>query len=282
MGFSGSFAIFKKEVKKFIIENDVALSCLWCLIDIIHWMYYCNLLYSEAIVRKCSPEIRDASQFRVVTGSSIDLAPDRRQVNARANVCLLTNERRTKRETSTYSWYKERYCKCHLYMYSGFNVFTSCHVHWSQYNGGSLGWMRVLGFTADQLMWSTIVHHIPTWREPSPLRDVMRRLWTCTLWNVDCLHANWLIRCIWIAVSAAFIENNAHPVCIVNDKIPLGCGGRQTRVTVTHDVVDDNLGCGRRHLSVNISNHIKRVLICGRWISHGQLFTSEPWEISAN
>ena len=53
---------------------------------------------------------------------------------------------------------------------------------------------------------------------------------------------------------------------------------RRTNASGTHDVVDDNLGCGRRHLSVNISNHIKRVLICGRWISHGQLFTSEPWE----
>ena len=28
MGFSGSFAMFKKEVKKFITENDVSLSCL--------------------------------------------------------------------------------------------------------------------------------------------------------------------------------------------------------------------------------------------------------------
>ena len=56
MGYNGSFAMFKKEVKKFIIENDVSLSCLWCLIDIIHWMYHCNLLYSETIVRKCSPE----------------------------------------------------------------------------------------------------------------------------------------------------------------------------------------------------------------------------------
>ena len=53
---------------------------------------------------------------------------------------------------------------------------------------------------------------------------------------------------------------------------------RTTKASGTHDVMDDNLGCGRRHLSVNISNHIKRVLICGRWISHGQLFTSEPWE----
>ena len=56
MGYNGSFAMFKKEVKKFIIENDVSLSCLWCLIDIIHWMYHCNLVYSETIVRKCSPE----------------------------------------------------------------------------------------------------------------------------------------------------------------------------------------------------------------------------------
>ena len=40
MGYNGSFAMFKKGVKKFIIENDVLLSC--------------NLLYSEAIVRKCS------------------------------------------------------------------------------------------------------------------------------------------------------------------------------------------------------------------------------------
>ena len=28
MGYNGSFAMFKKEVKKFIIENDVSLSCL--------------------------------------------------------------------------------------------------------------------------------------------------------------------------------------------------------------------------------------------------------------
>ena len=84
--------------------------------------------------------------------------------------------------------------------------------------------------TVDQLMWRTIVHHIPRWREPSPLRDFMRRLWPFTLWNVDRLHANWLIRCIWIAVSVVFMENNAHPVCIVDDKIPLGCGGRQKRV----------------------------------------------------
>ena len=100
-------------------------------------------------------------------------------------------------------------------------------------------------YTVDQLMRSTIVHHIPRWRESSPLRDFMRRLWTCTLWNVDCLHANWLIRCIWIAVSVVFKEINAHPVCIVDDKIPLGCGGRQTRVarmmwwTIIWDVGDD-------------------------------------------
>ena len=99
--------------------------------------------------------------------------------------------------------------------------------------------------TVDQLMWSTIVHHIPRWREPSPLRDFMRRLWTYTLWNVDCLHANWLIRCIWIAVSAVFMEKNAHSVCFVDDKVPLGCGGRQTRVarvmwwTIIWDVGDD-------------------------------------------
>ena len=53
---------------------------------------------------------------------------------------------------------------------------------------------------------------------------------------------------------------------------------RTTNASGTHDVVDDNLGCGRRHLSVNVSNLIKRVLIYGRWISHGQLCTSEPWE----
>ena len=46
--------MFKEDVKKFIIANDVSLSCLWCLINIIHWMYYCILLYSETIVRKCS------------------------------------------------------------------------------------------------------------------------------------------------------------------------------------------------------------------------------------
>ena len=46
----------------------------------------------------------------------------------------------------------------------------------------------------------------------------------------------------------------------------------------TRDVVDDDLGCGRRHLSVNVSYPIKRVLTCVRWISHGQLFTSEPWK----
>ena len=57
MGYNGSFAMFKKEVKKFIIENDVSLSCLCCLINIIHWIcYYYNLLYSAIIVRKCSLE----------------------------------------------------------------------------------------------------------------------------------------------------------------------------------------------------------------------------------
>ena len=56
MGYKGSFAMFKKEATKFIIENDVSLSCLWCLTNIIHWMYYCNLMYSETIVRKCSLE----------------------------------------------------------------------------------------------------------------------------------------------------------------------------------------------------------------------------------
>ena len=51
MGFNGSFAMFKKGVKKFIIENDVSHSCLWCLINIIHWIcYYCNLFYSATIV----------------------------------------------------------------------------------------------------------------------------------------------------------------------------------------------------------------------------------------
>ena len=28
MGYNGSFVMFEKEVKKFIIENDVSLSCL--------------------------------------------------------------------------------------------------------------------------------------------------------------------------------------------------------------------------------------------------------------
>ena len=99
--------------------------------------------------------------------------------------------------------------------------------------------------TVDQLMWRTIVHHIPRWREPSPLRDFMRRLWPFAIWNVDCLHANWLIRCIWIAVCVISMENKAHPVCIIYDKIPLGCGGRQTRVarmmwwTIIWDVGDD-------------------------------------------
>ena len=57
--------------------------------------------------------------------------------------------------------------------------------------------------------------------------------------------------------------NNAHPVGIVDDKIPLGCGGRQTRVarmmwwTIISDVGDDIF-------SVNVSNPIKRLLICGR------------------
>ena len=44
---------------------------------------------------------------------------------------------------------------------------------------------------------------------------------------------------------------------------------RTTNAGGTHDVVDDNLGCGRRHSSVNVSNYIKHVLISGRWISHG-------------
>ena len=56
MGYNGSFANLKKEVKTLIIENGVSLSCLWCLINIIHWVYYCNLLYSETIFRKCSLE----------------------------------------------------------------------------------------------------------------------------------------------------------------------------------------------------------------------------------
>ena len=99
--------------------------------------------------------------------------------------------------------------------------------------------------TVDQLMWRTIVHHIPRWREPSPLRDFMIRLWLFTLWNVDFLHANRLIRCVWIAAGVVFMENNAHPVCIVDDEIPLGCGGQQTRVarmmwwTIIWDVGDD-------------------------------------------
>ena len=131
--------------------------------------------------------------------------------------------------------------------------------------------------TVDQLMWRTIVHHIPRWREPSLLRDFMVRLWPFTLWNVDCLHVNWLIRCVWIAGSVVFMENNAHPVGIVDDKIPLGCKGRQTPVarmmwwTIIWDVGDDI--CLWMY-----QNRIKRVLIWGRWISHGQLFTSEPWE----
>ena len=55
MEYNGSFGMFKKDVQKFIIENDVSLCCLWCVINVIHWMYYCNLLYSEN-VRKCSLE----------------------------------------------------------------------------------------------------------------------------------------------------------------------------------------------------------------------------------
>ena len=57
------------------------------------------------------------------------------------------------------------------------------------------------------------------------------------------------------------MENNAHPVCIVDDKIPLGCGGRQMRVarmmwwTMIWDV---------GHLSVNVFYPIKHVLTCGR------------------
>ena len=94
MGYNGSFAMFKKEVKKLIIENDVSLSCLWCLIDIIHWMYHCNLLYSETIVRKCSPETSGC----VVVPSRYWFKYWLGQVNAWANVCLLTNERRTKGE----------------------------------------------------------------------------------------------------------------------------------------------------------------------------------------
>ena len=40
MGYNGSFVMFKKEVKKFILENDVSLSCLWFVINIIHWICY--------------------------------------------------------------------------------------------------------------------------------------------------------------------------------------------------------------------------------------------------
>ena len=85
--------------------------------------------------------------------------------------------------------------------------------------------------TVDQLMWRTIVHHIPRWREPCPLRDFMVRLWPFALWNVDCLHANRLIRCVWLAGSVVFMENNAHPKFrwdVEDDKCEWysWCGGR--------------------------------------------------------
>ena len=57
-----------------------------------------------------------------------------------------------------------------------------------------------LEFTVDQLMWWTIVLHIPRWRRPSPLRDFVRRLWPSMLWNIYCMHAYWVIMCVWIVV----------------------------------------------------------------------------------
>ena len=88
--------------------------------------------------------------------------------------------------------------------------------------------------TVDQLMWRTIVHHIPRWREPSPLRDFMRRLWPFTLWKVDCMHGNWQTRCIWI---------DGHVVIWEIMRIHWFWGPWNNR----QDVVDDFSGCGGRH-----------------------------------
>ena len=91
--------MFKKEVKKFIIENDVSLSCLWCLINIKHWIcYYCNLLYSATIVRKCSLEtsgcvvVPSRYWFKYWLGAWP--APSQ----CMGQRLLFTNERRTKEE----------------------------------------------------------------------------------------------------------------------------------------------------------------------------------------
>ena len=89
-------------------------------------------------------------------------------------------------------------------------------------------------FTVDQLMWRTIVHHIPRWREQSPLRDFMRLLWPFTLWIVDCMHVNWQIRCIWIV---------GHVVVWEIMRIQWFWGSWNNR----QDVVDDSAGCGGRH-----------------------------------
>ena len=89
-------------------------------------------------------------------------------------------------------------------------------------------------FTVDQLMWRTIVHHIPRWRKPSPFRDFMRRLWPFMLRNVDCMHVTWQIRCIWIA---------GHVVVWEIVRIQWFWGPWNYR----QDVVDDSAGCGGRH-----------------------------------
>ena len=127
MGYNGT--MFKKEVKEFIIGNDVSLSCLWCLINIIHWMYYCIVLYSETIVRKCTLEtsrcvvVPSRYWFKYWLGAWS--APSQSMGQR-----LLMNKRtKNKGGTTIYSWYKELCCECRLYMCSGFNVFTSRHVH---------------------------------------------------------------------------------------------------------------------------------------------------------
>ena len=132
MGYNGSLAMFKKEVKKFIIENDVSLSCLWCLINIIHWIcYFCNLLYSATIVRKCSLETSGC----VVVPSRHWPAPSQCMSQR-----LLINKRTKNKGGSTKcSWYKELCCICRLHMCSAFNVFACRHVHWSKYDSESLG-----------------------------------------------------------------------------------------------------------------------------------------------
>ena len=89
-------------------------------------------------------------------------------------------------------------------------------------------------FTVDQLMWRTIVHHIPRWREQSLLRDFMRLLWPFTLVHMK----GWACCCM---------RDNAHSVILGILKWSAECGGRlrgmwwTPRNVNTRDVADDFL-----------------------------------------